>query len=90
MISKYGSKVQKIQQTNPDEIKITFFFDNGTKIERRIDVSGEDPDIVQGYLDELQGKQKLLQNVFEHGTFGQISVQGLTVNAAKLTAMEIS
>ena len=46
-------------------------------------------DKVMLYRNQLLGKQKLVQSIFEHGTHGQITVQGLTVRADDLISMRI-
>ena len=72
-----------------DAFEVTFTFHNGTS--QTVSVSTEDMSCeeVAAYKNQLLGKQKLVLSIFEHGTHGQITVQGLTVRADDLVSFKI-
>ena len=72
-----------------DEIEVTFTFRNGMEKRIEIPTATMSQAKIDTYRNKLLGKQKLVQSIFEHGTHGQITVQGLTVRADDLISMRI-
>lgn len=75
---------------NPGQMKIVFTFRNGLHKTVIIDTIRLSPDTLQELRQHILGKRKLIQSIFEHKTHGQITVQGMTVRADDLIAVEIS
>lgn len=72
-----------------DGLEVEFTFRNGQKKTVSIDTTGmSDPDLEEA-RNALRGKVKLIQSMFEHGTHGQITVQGVTVRADDLSAVRV-
>ena len=74
-------------KSNPLTVEV--IFRNGMTKSVTIDTSGMSSDEIWTTKNQILGKQKLIQSIFEHGTHGQITVQGLTVRADDLIAVEI-
>lgn len=72
-----------------DQLVVDFIFAGGLKETVVIDTSGSSAEELREIRRQIVGKRKLLQSIFEHGTHGQITVQGLTVRADDLIAMNI-
>ena len=72
-----------------DQIEVTFAFRNGMENRIEIPTATMSQAKIDTYRNKLLGKQKLVQSIFEHGTHGQITVQGLTVRADDLISMRI-
>lgn len=72
-----------------DSFEIEFGFRDGTKKTISISTDNMSCEEVEAYRNQLLGKQKLVQSIFEHGTHGQITVQGLTVRADDLVSFKI-
>ena len=74
---------------NDDAIEVEFTFRNGTKKTVRIDTAEKNAYEMAEIRSQLLGKIKLVQVMFEHGTHGQITVQGVTVRAEDLIAVQL-
>lgn len=70
-----------------NSVEVEFIFRNGTKETVTIDTSGKSRDAVLEIREEVLRKVRLAQIMFEHGTHGQITVQGVTVRADDLVAI---
>ena len=90
MINAY--KIEDISNDpkwSQNELVVEFTFNTGLMKSVTIDTSQMSKDEIWDLRNQLIGKRKLLQSIFEHGTHGQITVQGLTVRADDLIAMDI-
>lgn len=74
---------------NDDKLTIEFTFRDSRTKTVTIDTSKMTSDEIWNTRNQILGKRKLLQSIFEHNTHGQITVQGMTVRADDLTAVEI-
>ena len=72
-----------------DGFEVEFTFRNGTKKTVSIDTTNKTAAEVSALKEQLNGKIRLLQSMFEHGTHGQITVQGVTVRADDLSAVRV-
>ena len=70
-------------------IRAVFTFRSGLTKTVEIDVSDLDAEAIEDVKQQILGKRKLIQSIFEHNTHGQITVQGLTVRADDLISVEI-
>lgn len=70
-------------------ITIELTFRGGLTKAVHINVSLKSTEERQDIRRQVLVKRKLLQSIFEHNTHGQITVQGLTVRADDLIAIEI-
>ena len=71
------------------KLEVVFTFRNGSTQPVTIPTVTMSQAEISNYRNQLLGKQKLVQSIFEHGTHGQITVQGLTVRADDLISMRI-
>lgn len=74
---------------NDGSIEVEFTFRNGSKKTVRIDTSDKTASEMTEIRTQLLGKIRLVQIMFEHGTHGQITVQGVTVRADDLVAVQL-
>ena len=74
---------------NDGSIEVEFTFRNGTKKTVRIDTDGKTASEMTEIRTQLLGKIRLVQTMFEHGTHGHVTVQGVTVRADDLSAVQL-
>ncbi len=72
-----------------DGLEVEFTFRNGMKKTVSIDTAGMGETDIGKARNALLGKIKLIQSMFEHGTHGQITVQGVTVRADDLITVRV-
>lgn len=75
---------------NAGQIKVVFTFRGGLYKTAIIDTVNLNMDEITALRQQILGKRKLIQSIFEHDTHGQITVQGLTVRVDDLISVEIS
>lgn len=72
-----------------DGITVEFIFAGGLTETVKVDTADLKQEEIRDLRRQILGKRKLIQSIFEHGTHGQITVQGLTVRADDLIAVNI-
>ena len=90
----YGNSYEDLDiLNNPDwkgdSFEVEFTFRNGMKKTVTISTEGLTKTEVEDIKNQLLGKIRLIQSMFEHGTHGQITVQGVTVRADDLIAVKV-
>lgn len=84
-----GEELSAPAWKNDGSIEVEFTFRNGTKKTVRIDTEGKTPAEMTEIRSQLARKIRLVQTIFEHGTHGHVTVQGVTVRADDLIAVQL-